>query len=138
MANDLELNQDDIENVARRRFNGLTTAEERLLRAAPAGEFAYCGPTVLHKDNDPSKADSWGDERTIRAALIRWLCVDPNASKRIDPRGVRLFGALILNSLDLSFVTVPFLLGFYRCRLSDDANLMGIKVPRLDFDGSFT
>jgi hypothetical protein len=53
-----------------------------------AGDFAVAGPSAVPSDptNDPVYADKWERQREIRAELIRWLCVDPDASKMVDPR----------------------------------------------------
>jgi hypothetical protein len=69
---------DNLEALARARFGDLSQAELKLLRAAPKGEMAWCGPSAKNDDpaNDPAKADEWAHEREIRADLIRWLCVD--------------------------------------------------------------
>jgi len=118
----------------------LSEAENRLLRAAPEGDTAMCGPNFFDKDpaNDPAKAEGWGRRREIRADLIRWLCADQDASKKVDTRGVRAYGAKIVGKLDLSFATVPFPLRLARCRLMEDCNLERIKIPVLYLDGSLT
>jgi hypothetical protein len=133
---------DDLEALARRRFgNSLNEAERRLLRAAPKAppelSVAVCGPNSQDNDpdNDPAKADDWGIERQIRAELIRWLCLDQEASKRVDPRGVQVYGAMIAGVLDLSFVTVPFPLYFDHCLMAG-SELAYVKIPALVLDSS--
>src|SRR6266849_10345943 len=102
----------DLEQLARARFAPLSDAEIKLLRAAPKGETAYCGPSERDDDpnNDAANSNIWGSERWIRAELIRWLCVDRDAKDRVDPRGIRAHAARITENLDLSFVVVPFFL----------------------------
>jgi hypothetical protein len=80
------------ESLARARFQELSRAEVELLHAAPKGGLALCGPNQTNDDpvNDPSKAEEWGDERQIRADLIRWLCTDRDAKEKVDPRGIRV------------------------------------------------
>src|SRR5262245_11044757 len=99
---------DELIRLAQARFPGLREAEMKVLRAAPAGEVAWGGPSQKDFDlaNDPGKANTWGGERTIRAALIRWLCVDQEAREYVDPRGLQIHGARIEGALDLSFVRV--------------------------------
>ena len=63
-----------------KRFRPLTSAEENLLKAVPTPDPADCS-SDNDEQNDPAQADTWGDERTIRADLIRWLCVDRKASQ---------------------------------------------------------
>jgi hypothetical protein len=134
MADDSARHADDLEALARRRFGKLSEAEERLVRAAPEGEVATCGPN----SDDKSPANDWESEREIRAELMRWLCVDREASKRIDPRGIQVYAAKITNKLDLSRATVPFPLRFSRCRLATDADLSYVTIPELNLDGSST
>jgi len=130
----------NLETLARLRFSNLTEAEIKLLRAAPTGDFAVCSRNINSDDpaNDPSKADEWGTDRHIQAALIRWLCVDRTARGFVDPRGIRAFGAKISGALDLSNARVPFGLYLYRCYLTDDANLIAVEIRDLDLQGTWT
>ena len=131
---------DDLKTLAHARFGDLTEAEVKLLRAAPKGEWAWCAPSRDNSDpeNDPSKADNWGHDREIRAGLIRWLCVDRQTAQMVDPHGIQVHAAKITGNVDFSFVTVPFPLGLFRCRLTDDAYLMHALIPALYLVGSWT
>jgi hypothetical protein len=95
---------DDLEALARARFGALSQAEQKLLRAAPKGEVAWCGPSAKDDDpaNDPAKADEWGPEREIHAKVIRWLCRDRDAASAVDPVGIQVHAARITGGLDLS------------------------------------
>lgn len=137
MADDSAPRVDDFEALARRRFGRLSKAERRLVQAAPQGEKATCGPNSDDKDpaNDSAKADGWGSDREVRAELIRWLCVDEKASRKVDPRGVWVYAAKITGKLDLSFATVPFPLRLSRCRLIDGGDLENLTVPALYLEG---
>jgi sRNA-binding regulator protein Hfq len=128
---------DDLEGLAQARFAPLSQAELKLLRAAPKGEVAFCGPSAKNDDpaNDPAKADEWGPEREIRADLIRWLCVDRDAASAVDPRGIQIYAARITGALDLAFVSVPFPLRLRRCCLTGNANLISTDLPALDLAG---
>jgi hypothetical protein len=126
--------------LAQTRFPTLSNAETKLLSAVPKGEGVVCGPSFDDRDpnNDPSKADqTWGQERVIRTEIIRWLFVDRSARDRVDPWGIRIYGAKIAGKLDLSYVTVPFPLFLRRCRLTGDADLSYAKLPLLNLDGSW-
>jgi len=128
----------DLVTLARTRFPDLSQAELKLLRAAPKGEVAWCGPSDKDDDplNDPARADEWDHEREIRADLIRWLCVDRDAASAVDPMGIQVHAARITGGLDLSFVPVPFRLLLVRCRLTDDTNLISADLPALNLAGS--
>ncbi len=128
-----------LEQLARAQFGRLSAAELKLVRAAPKGEIAYCGPSHDDNDphNDPSKADQWGPERQIRAELIRWLCLDRRARDRVDPIGIVAHAAKIIGGLNLSFATVIFPLQLLRSALTHDANLIQVEIPFLNFEGSW-
>jgi len=128
----------ELERLACARFPDLSAAEIELVRAAPAGEVAVCGPKAKPDDPayDPSKAEDWGPEREIRAELIRWLCMDPRTKKLVDPRGIHVLGAKISDSLDLDNVTIPFRLSLQRCWLAQKLNLRGARLPVLNLQGT--
>jgi len=128
-----------LEDLARERFPDLSEAELKLLSAAPKGLVAHCGDPALDPEeplNNPRHSETWGKERDIRAGLIRWLCVDPEARSRIDPLGIRVLSAKIEGELDLSFVAVPFPLVFRSCKFGDPLRLQLSELPRLDLSGS--
>ena len=135
-----------LEEMARKKFPDppLSAAEERLVRAAPDGTVADC--RGLGGGDDPEKADGtlgapdekWPDTRTVRADLIRWLCVDREAREQVDPKGVWIQGARITDGLDLSFTNVLFPLVLFRCRLDQPLNLQYAKMPVLSLEGSWT
>jgi hypothetical protein len=129
----------DLEQLARERFGPLNLAEIRLLRAAPTGEIAYCGPSKRDEDpnNSPDNSDNWGPERWISADLVRWLCVERAAKDLVDPRGVRAHAAGIRGKLDLSFVVVPFFLGLVHCSLSEEIDLRFTEIPSVNLCGTY-
>jgi hypothetical protein len=129
----------DLEALARARFTELTAAEIKLLRHAPKGEVAVCGPNMNPDDpaNDPSKAEKWGADRQIRATLIGWLCVDRHAKELVDPKGIQAFGAKLTGALDISYVTVPFGLTLWHCRLMGPVKLRAVEIPELDLQGTW-
>src|ERR1700733_13733148 len=116
MPTEMAPEDNDVRALAAKTFGDLSEAEQRMLRAAPEGAVAMCGPNANDRDpaNDPGMAENkldeggWGREREIRAELIRWLCVDKYAAGHVDPRGPRVYGAKITGKLDLSFATVAF------------------------------
>ena len=139
-ANPPPANAPDLESLARARFPDLKPAEVKLVRAATKGDIAVCDPSKGLDDptNYPAKAKQWGPEREIRAELIRWLCAHRRARKLIDPKGIRVLGAKITGPLDLNSTDVPFPLRVERCCLSEGVTLIGLHVPELSFNGSWT
>ncbi len=126
-------------------FPNLTHAEVALLEHADVknvgrGEYAACGPSSNPDDssNNPANASQWGPQREIRASLIRWMSVDPDAIRQIDPQGIRVLGAKIVGSLDLSGVRVPFAIGLRNCAIPEVIELTSAEIPWLDFQGSYT
>ncbi len=133
----------DLMAAARAKFGELSAAEEKLLRCAESGDIAYCGPSETDDDpaNDPAKADGWGKERTIRARLIRWLCIDAEASKHVDPRGIQVHAARIgelpdENDLDLSGGSIPFRLAFWFCNFRVPLGLTDARIVGLNLAGT--
>lgn len=130
----------ELVSLAKDRFNKLTEAEERLLRAAPRSNWA-CGGSmsdISDPSNDPSKANEWGDERQVHANLIRWLCTDSTAAGLADPRGIRVLGVRIPDILDLSLAKVLLPISLFRCRLMGDVVLTSAELQGLYLNGSQT
>jgi hypothetical protein len=94
----VEPNPDNgLATLAKLHFDRLSRADELMLTAASEGK-----PTRIDfekpsqgGENDPFVPDSWNPNRRISAGLLRWLCVDVDASKLVDPRGIRILGCLI-------------------------------------------
>ena len=64
--------------LAEKQFPDLSGAEKKLINAAAAGQEADYRSDDADTD-DPGKWEHWGPQRTIRAEVIRWLCVDVEA-----------------------------------------------------------
>src|ERR1700722_11589061 len=129
----------DLESLVRAAFGVLTEAEIKLVRETLLGRFAVCGPNWNNADpsNNPGSADTWGGHRHVRAAIIRWICRDPQANALVDPLGIQIYGAKLIGELDLSEVHVPFRVALIRCHASEDILLRGTEIPFLSFDGSW-
>ncbi len=97
-----------LEQLARANFGELGEAELKLVHAAPQRALLWVGPNndAASPANDPAQAEQWGPERTIRAALLRWLAADAQARPYVHPSGIGIGGALIAGPLDLSYLTV--------------------------------
>jgi hypothetical protein len=66
------------------------------------------------------------------------MCVDPDATRRIDPQGIRVLGAKIVGKLNLSGVKVPFRITLRRCSIPELMDLSEAEIPTLDLNGSYT
>jgi len=134
----------NLEELARNKFLKLSAAEERVVRAASEGTITDCRD--LGGGDEPGKANGtpeasdvkWPDACSVRADLIRWLCVDREAREQVDPKGVHIRGARISEPLDLSFTNVPFPLVLVGCRLEQNLDLKSAKIPLLSLEGSWT
>jgi hypothetical protein len=135
----------NLEELARKKFADLSTAEERVVRSAADGTEADCRRD-LGGGSDPSQAGGtgempdgkWPGTRDVRADLIRWLCIDREAREQIDPRGIHIQGARIAEPFDLSFTNVPFPLVLVSCRFEQTLDLKSAKIPLLSLEGSWT
>jgi hypothetical protein len=134
-----------LQEIASKLFPGLTRAERAMLWFCDVdnvnrGEIAVAGPSANPDDpsNDPSHADKWDPQRQIRAPLIRWMCFNPDAIRRIDPQGIGVLGARIVGGLNLSYIHVPYPLVFRSCAFTELIKLNSAEVPQLDLDGSYT
>jgi len=79
--------------------------------------------------------DCWagGARRVVDAGLLRRCCVEFRAE--IDPRGVRLKGAVVAGSLDLAGLEVPFPLRFDDCEFEAPPVVEGAQLHELAFTG---
>ncbi len=131
--------------LAASKFPDLTKGERAMLWYCDAdninrGEIAIAGSSPAYDDpsNDPAHADKWSTERDIRASLIAWLSDDPAATPLVDRTGIKVMGARIVGSLDLSHVRVPFALTMKKCSIPERIVLIGTEIPHLDLDGCYT
>jgi hypothetical protein len=126
-------------DLGRAAFPDLTSPEEKMLRAAANGQLANIGPSAVPEDpsNDAGNEDQeWGEERAIRAAVLRWLAITPVATTLMDPRGIALLGAQILGDLDLAFATVVVPTFFAHCRV-ENLTLTSATLRNLNLPGSW-
>src|SRR5208282_460679 len=107
----------NLAEMARLKFPAppLSEADERVVQHALDGTVADC--SNLGGGDDRAKPEKWHASCNVRADLIRWLVVDREARKQVDPRGVQIQGARITGDLDLSSTNIPFPLFLWDCRL---------------------
>jgi hypothetical protein len=132
----------DLDKLVLAKFGPLRPAEVRLLRKVKVGQVAWGGMNTDYSspENDPANAAlyNWPSERSIRAELIRWLCIWQMSSKVLDPRGIYITAAWIDGILDLSHLDVPVPLTLSRCHIPKGINLEFAVLPFLALDGSWT
>src|SRR6516162_8470598 len=129
--------------LASSKFPNLTQCERAILEYADLnnmtrGESAMCGPSSNFDDpsNDPANAATWDHQRDVRAELIRWIFVDPDAIKEVDPVGVHARGARIVGAINLSDVRAPFGLRLGRSAIPEPIDLFGSDLGWLALGGS--
>ncbi|MCH7840421.1 MAG: hypothetical protein IID38_09340, partial [Planctomycetes bacterium] len=89
--------------LAKKRFGDrLTNADKTLFGTTASGNVAYYG------EGNPAKADTWGEDRVLRADRIEWLCTDREAVKKVTHEGVWIKGARIEGKLALGFAKIAF------------------------------
>jgi hypothetical protein len=90
----------------------LTSLEYEMIRKCRAGQAL----NVLQGSFDFDTMKVWGPERTIRAAVLRYLLTDCK-KWRVHPKGVRLCGVRIAGQLDLEATTLTCPLRLEKCYL---------------------
>lgn len=126
----------DLEDYAAAQFSELTAAEKILLVAATRGLVADCTAPDEEAGSDRNRS-AWGAVRTVRAELLRWLCVDQRAAGCVDLRGIALASAKILGKLDLAYVTLHFPLTIARSVINDGIDLTHAESRLIALDGSY-
>jgi hypothetical protein len=120
--------------LAEQRFERLSDGEKRLLESALAGSEVVlgCGSADLNSpENDPMDARDWGEDRTIRAAVLQWLCLERTAREQVSSFGLHIIAARIDGRFDLSFAAIPFPLFFSACWWPEGLALRNASVPEL-------
>ena len=100
----------------RRPSGDLTLLEEEMVAAAAAGELVDRGEGLFSL----AEMRMWGEERTIRAAVLRHLLVA--GQWPVHPKGVRLRGVRISGHLDLEAAAL-------RCPLSLNCCYLDANIP---------
>lgn len=70
----------------------------------------------------------WATKK-IRASVLRFFCLHPDAQRLVDSRGVRLTCCTIIGKLDLSFASLAFPLRLERCWFNDELNIENARLP---------
>jgi len=123
--------------LAKAAFPDLSDSERKVVQAAAKGEPADFRSGDPEKD-DPAKAETWGDDRKVRASALRWLCVDADARRLVDPKGVQVAGARIEGTLNLSFARISFPLGLFSSAIPEGISLQHTQAASISLQGTHT
>lgn len=127
--------------LAEERFGLLMPAEKELFIRVSRGEGVDRRVKPLEGNeslNDPNEAEKWGNERVIRSKCIKWLCMNPKASRLVTHKGIQVAGVRFEGELDLSFVKIPFPLAFLESTFTKKIDLQRAEVRGLYLDGTHT
>ncbi|MEV0586460.1 hypothetical protein [Nonomuraea sp. NPDC050310] len=119
-----------------RRPRRLTAAERRIWDAFPAGEWVDLRTGDPELD-DPAKSAEWPREREVRAEILRALLLGAVERQPGQVPAVRLAGARITGTLDLSEGSVSSTLHLLNCHLPEaldltDAGTRSIRLRGCD------
>ncbi|MBG0831150.1 pentapeptide repeat-containing protein [Planomonospora sp. ID67723] len=117
-----------------RPLGRLSPAERLLWDAYPTGAWVDLragDPTV----DDPADGAAWGPERTVRAEVLAALLLGAQEAEPGATPSVRLAGANIAGSLDLSDATVGVKLHLLNCRIPDIVDFTDATTRGLRFRG---
>jgi hypothetical protein len=128
-------NTETLVSLARENFGQLTEAEEALFRAATTGCIADYRVGSEEADN-LNNVGKWGNERTIRADRIRWLCAISKRDNLVGSAGVRVTGAKFIDELTLDYISVELPLSFSHCVFVGPISLKQAKLHMLALDGA--
>ncbi len=125
-------------HLAAQRFGTLSLAEQRLLDAAPHREFRWLGPNNDDQSplNDSAQGAKWGPERSVRHELLRWLIVDPDASRLVHPSGLGFGGVKIVGPLDLSYSVSNKPITIVHSYFTDSIDLSNAHLAEFDLRSS--
>ncbi|MFI9586124.1 oxidoreductase [Streptomyces sp. NPDC052236] len=123
------------------QFEELTAAERALWTAFPTGRWVDLRTGDPAQD-DPVGAESWGEERTVRAAVIAALLLSGPGDATGAVRALRLAGARITGPLDLAGARVDHPVRIEGCGFDHQVvlrgaelrstELIGCRIPGLD------
>jgi hypothetical protein len=137
-----DASKDDLVKLARKHFNydSIKSKQEqeafdKFFLSVHQGENADFAPKGSSEE-DASKGNSWGPERSVKAGWIMWLCQDPDAVKMVQAKGIQVYWAKIDGEMDLSWLKMEFPLRFNDCNFTGSINLSGASLRGLNLEGS--
>src|SRR5664280_986617 len=117
---------------------GLTPTERRLCEFAVEGRLLDLSTSRVD-DDDPAQGQTWEAHRQIRSQLLYQLLTDRGDLDACfgPPRAIRVRGALVIASLDLSDLDLRCPLELSGCHLNSVVNLEKTKAPDVSLAGSY-
>jgi cytoskeletal protein CcmA (bactofilin family) len=127
-------NENKLLGLATRELGKLTDAEIIFFRLV-----ALSSPIDYSKggDKNPVNANKWGQDRTIRALCIEWLCSNTEAASLVsNQNGINIIGARITEQIRLPYTKIPFPLIFLNCSIPQGFYLRNADIQELILDNS--
>jgi len=117
----------------------LTRCEERVVDAVSRGAEALCGDGIAPDQQryDATDGRGWGQERILRASVIRAIVRSPGAAT-IGPTGIAVYGARIVGKLNLARLPMPFPLVIDQSYIEEEMELSSAELRALDLVGTHT
>ncbi|MFC4565455.1 hypothetical protein ACFO4E_26660 [Nocardiopsis mangrovi] len=122
-------------------YDDLSPAERELWDAFPEGRWVDRRSGTPEHD-DPAGGAQWDAERTVRAAVVSALLLGANETRSAGVPALRLAGARITGSLDMSGAEIDHLLWLKDCHVDEAAlfreastrtiRMTGSRVPGVD------
>ncbi|GGL07580.1 oxidoreductase [Sphaerisporangium melleum] len=112
----------------------LTAAERKVWEAYPSGSWVDLRTGDADRD-DPAGGATWGRERTVRAELLTALLLGARPAAPGQVAGLRLAGARVVGTLNLSDATITTKLHLLNCHLSGTVALTDATTKGVRFRG---
>jgi hypothetical protein len=128
---DVSRPKDNILRLAGERFGELTEAELELLETTTSGTRPQA-----KRARRPELADKWPEKRSVRPAVLQWLCADAQARTLVHPEGITVRAAQILGDIDLTGAELRFPLWMHSCAIQGDILLRDARIRRVSLERS--
>jgi hypothetical protein len=115
-------------------YEELTSAERQLWDAYPTGRAVDL--RTGGAQDDPEHGDGWGEERSVRAGVVAALLLGANPAPPGCVPALRLMGARISGTLDLSGAEIAYVMGFEACWFEAGVGLNGAATRTIEIKGS--
>ncbi|MCH8013310.1 MAG: hypothetical protein IH823_00715 [Candidatus Dadabacteria bacterium] len=126
---------DELVRRAETEIGSLTAGEKKLFDAVSTGTSVDYSSKKGTLD-DPTNANMWGEDRSIRSTCIAWLCRNPLAIPLVHPQGIQILGGSITEEIELLYANIHFPLAFIHCSIPGGIDLRHASVRGLHLDGT--